>query len=57
MNIEGGNDPSPAITAIGSAGGFLCAENAAGYVGIKKLDGYILHELISAIYVQEKRVK
>ena len=26
-------------------------EKARAYVGIKKLDGYILHELISAIYV------
>lgn len=26
-------------------------EKARSYVGIKKLDGYILHELISAIYV------
>ncbi len=26
MNIGGKNDPSPAITAIGSAGGFLRAE-------------------------------
>ena len=30
-------------------------EKAKAYVGIRKLDGYILHELVKAIYVESPR--
>ena len=55
MNIEGGNDPSPAITAIGSAGGFFaCRKTPLESGGRKEVNERMSTQMEKLLAAQEK---
>ena len=55
MNIEGGNDPSPAITAIGSAGGFFaCRKTPLESGGRKEVKERMSTQMEKLLAAQEK---